>query len=100
MLINCHLASGGSKDQQRTMQLVKIFENAFQSNLRNRGMTVENHNHVFLMGDLNFRISNLSRAQILEQIRKNDMATLLDQDTLTLARFNYKKGVQMLAKKA
>lgn len=34
MVINCHLASGGSKDNQRTEQLMKIFDQAFEKNLR------------------------------------------------------------------
>lgn len=34
MVINCHLASGGSKDNQRTEQLMKIFDTAFEKNLR------------------------------------------------------------------
>lgn len=56
MVINCHLASGGSKDNQRTEQLMKIFDCAFEKNLRQRKMTVIHHEHVLLMGDLNFRI--------------------------------------------
>lgn len=56
MVINCHLASGGSKDGQRTEQLMKIFDTAFEKNLRQRRMTIINHEHVLLMGDLNFRI--------------------------------------------
>ena len=43
IILNCHLASGGSQDKQRTDQLGKIFQTAFENNLRNRGMTVENH---------------------------------------------------------
>lgn len=56
MVINCHLASGRRQDETRTQQLMKIFDAAFEKNLRNRKMTIINHEHVLLLGDLNFRI--------------------------------------------
>ena len=66
MIINCHLASGKMKDNERIKQLSTIFKTAFQNNLRNRGMTMENHQQVLLMGDLNFRIRDLDRDQVIE----------------------------------
>lgn len=61
MAINCHLISGRRRDGQRLEQLGKIFEYAFQNHLRNRGMTIEKHEQVFLLGDLNFRIDAMNR---------------------------------------
>ena len=43
MVINCHLVSGRRRENQRNEQIAKIFELAFEKNLRNRGMTVDNH---------------------------------------------------------
>lgn len=68
MVINCHLASGGSKDSQRTEQLMKIFDSAFEKNLRHRRMTIIHHEHVLLMGDLNFRIQGMDRGDVLQKI--------------------------------
>lgn len=54
-------------------------------------MTVVHHEHVLLMGDLNFRIQGFKREQVLQKIQHNRLLDLLDQDTLSLARFNYRK---------
>jgi hypothetical protein len=78
MIINCHLLSGRRRDQQRMEQLGKIFEQAFLNNLRNRGMAIENHNQVFLLGDLNFRINTMTRNQVMERIEKDRINELLD----------------------
>ncbi len=68
MLINCHLISGRRRDQQRMDQLGKIFEQAFINNLRNRGMAIENHQQVILLGDLNFRINTMTRQEVMAEI--------------------------------
>ena len=91
MIINCHLSSGGSKDLQRTEQLMKIFDQAFQNNLRNRRMTIDFHEHVVLMGDLNFRISGLNRKEAFQRIERNNIVELFDKDALSLSRYNYRK---------
>ena len=70
---------------------MKIFDTAFHKNLRNRKMTIVHHEHVLLMGDLNFRISGFTRAEVLQKINQHRLVELLDQDTLSLARFNYRK---------
>jgi len=89
MIFNCHLVSGRRKDQQRTEQLAKIFGTAFQNNLRNRGMAVENHQQAILLGDLNFRINSMTRAEVLQKIEKEKIGELLDQDDLVLAFDRY-----------
>jgi hypothetical protein len=48
--------------------LASILETAFQKNLKNRGMAIENHDHIILMGDLNFRIENLSKKETITLI--------------------------------
>ena len=91
MIINCHLTSGGSKDIQRTEQLMKIFDQAFQNNLRNRRMTIDFHEHVVLMGDLNYRISGLNRKEVFQKIETKSINDLLDKDALSISRYNYRK---------
>jgi hypothetical protein len=70
--------------------LAKIFESAFENNLRNRGMTVDCHDQVILMGDLNFRINALTRDQVIEKISQNRSEDLLQEDDLILSfeKFN------------
>ena len=43
MAINCHLVSGRRREDKRNEMIAKIFESAFENNLRNRGMAVEHH---------------------------------------------------------
>ena len=61
MVINCHLISGRRQEEKRTGQIIQIFKEAFKNNLRNRGMGIENHDHVIVCGDLNFRINAYTR---------------------------------------
>ena len=70
---------------------MKIFDQAFEKNLRNRKMTIDHHEHVLLMGDLNFRIQGMDREEVFQKINQHRLVELLDQDTLSLARFNYRK---------
>lgn len=71
MAINCHLISGRRREEQRNEQIAKIFEAAFQNNLRNRGMAIENHEQVIFLGDLNFRINAFTREEVLQRINGN-----------------------------
>ena len=54
-------------------------------------MAIENHDQVILLGDLNFRLVDLTRNTILAKIEANDLRPLLNRDALTLARFSHKK---------
>lgn len=47
---------------------MKIFQEAFQNNQQNRGMAIENHDFVFLIGDLNYRIKDYTRQEIFDII--------------------------------
>lgn len=90
MAINCHLVSGRRREGQRNEMIAKIFESAFENNLRNRGLTVENHDQVLLMGDLNFRINAFSRDEVIDKIKKNKREELLNEDDLIVSfeKFN------------
>jgi endonuclease/exonuclease/phosphatase family metal-dependent hydrolase len=90
MAINCHLVSGRRREEQRNDQIAKIFEHAFEKNLRSRGMTVDNHEQVILMGDLNFRINAFTRQEAMEKIKQGRFTELIREDDLSLAfeKFN------------
>jgi hypothetical protein len=49
---------------------MKIFQEAFHNNLPNRGMAIENHNFVFLIGDLNYRIKDYTREEVIDMANK------------------------------
>ena len=55
-------------------------------------MTVDNHQQVFLIGDLNFRINALTRQQVLEKIEANKCDELLKEDDLIVAFERYRKN--------
>ena len=85
IVLNCHLASGRGNDGRRIQQLEQIFAAAFQNNLRNRGMAIENHSQAILMGDLNFRMQDMTREKALDLIKKGEIRQLLEQDALLRA---------------
>mmetsp|Transcript_16082 Transcript_16082/g.27153 ORF Transcript_16082/g.27153 Transcript_16082/m.27153 type:complete len:319 (-) Transcript_16082:43-999(-) len=84
-IMNCHLASGRHKGQERVGQLATIFKSAFKNNLRNRGMTIENHSQAIILGDLNFRIGDMERDEVLNKVRQERIQDLLDRDDLIKA---------------
>ena len=47
-------------------------------------MTIEHHDQVILLGDLNFRINTMTRGEVMDRIEKNDINSLLDQDNLVV----------------
>lgn len=93
--LNCHLESGVDNDKVRMQQLADIFEEAFKKTLKDRGMAVEAHDQVILLGDLNFRLTEFTREHILSLVNAKDFRPLLNRDALTLARFGHKKRRQI-----
>lgn len=85
MAINCHLVSGRRREGQRNEMIAKIFENAFEGHLKDRGMAVENHDQVILMGDMNFRINAFSREQVLQLIFNEQCDQILQEDDLIIS---------------
>lgn len=63
MFINCHLVSGRRRDPQRTAMIAAIFKSAFS---KNKAFAIENHQQVILLGDLNYRINSLTRAEVVK----------------------------------
>jgi len=81
MLMNCHLMSGKNKGTQRTDELNFIFDNAFKNESRNRKYSVENHDLVFIFGDLNYRIC-LPNEIVRPAIERKDWPLLKEADEL------------------
>ena len=50
-------------------------------------MAIEKHDQVFLMGDLNFRIKELTKDEVFDNISKNNLSTILNKDGLILSGF-------------
>jgi hypothetical protein len=48
----------------------------------NRGMAIENHNFVFLIGDFNYRIKEYTREEVIEIANKMEISKLLLNDGL------------------
>ena len=58
----------------------------------NRGMAIENHNFVFLIGDLNYRIKEYSREEVIEIANKMEFSKLLLNDGLIQQGYLYIKS--------
>lgn len=93
MAINCHLMSGRRRIKERIEEVAKIFEEAYKQHLRNRAMSVERHEQVFLLGDLNFRVDGFSREQVLALIHEKKISDILQEDDLVklFDKFNLKQ---------
>jgi hypothetical protein len=54
-------------------------------------MGIENHTQVFFLGDLNFRINDLSRIQVMQKIEQKKIDELLKEDdyTKSIKQFNF-----------
>lgn len=50
---------------------------------------------MLLLGDFNFRLTDLSRPEALALIDEGNRKALLNRDSLTLARFGFKKQKQV-----
>ena len=81
MLMNCHLMSGKKKGSKRTDEVNFIFDNAFKFEGKNRNFCVENHQIVFIFGDLNYRI-NLPNEVVRPAISKGEYNLLKEHDEL------------------
>jgi hypothetical protein len=77
--INAHLSAGeeGSREVQRVEELHKI--------LLAHEIKRNHYDAVYIFGDLNFRISNLGRDLIIEELKKNNFTNVIKQDQLSKA---------------
>jgi inositol-1,4,5-trisphosphate 5-phosphatase len=85
LFVQSHLPSGQSKVEERNSSAAKILgANRLVANPLT-GSALEGCNHVFFLGDLNFRV-NCTREEADKKITMGDHASLLDRDQLTELR--------------
>ncbi|GFO29636.1 inositol polyphosphate 5-phosphatase k [Plakobranchus ocellatus] len=82
VVVNCHLAAHREEVMSRIEHVDTIidsqkFKDADSDNILD-------HDYIFWMGDMNFRLEELSRSHTLELIHRKDYATLLKYDQLSL----------------
>ncbi|CDW85515.1 endonuclease exonuclease phosphatase family protein [Stylonychia lemnae] len=105
LLMNCHLMSGKNKGSKRTDELNFIFDNAFKNESKNRvskcheqsnlqKFCIENHNMVFIFGDLNYRIC-LPNDQVRGAIQNKDYPKLKEADELLQAFKQYQNTKEL-----
>jgi hypothetical protein len=78
-----HLASGLHKVEERLSQMKEIYEKGFLCNpeTKLKECIIENHNIVFLVGDLNFRIP-IENANCRNLIEQNFLSEIICEDQL------------------
>lgn len=96
-IINCHLAAGEQRAQDRVRDISDIlqekghFERPSASSahafVRGQGTEIADHEHCWFGGDLNFRVS-LPREQVLDAVRRNALQELLPFDELNAELHN------------
>ncbi|PKY08686.1 DNase I-like protein [Aspergillus campestris IBT 28561] len=96
--VNCHLAAGQTQTANRNNDIAGILEaeslpaehsptarlDHFVSG--GDGSMIMDHEICVLNGDLNYRIDSIPRNVIIEAIRNNNLAKLLDRDQLLASR--------------
>ena len=94
MLMNCHLMSGKNKGSKRTDELNFIFDNAFKGEVKNRRYCLENHQVVFIFGDLNYRIC-LPNEQVRALVDQRNYAPLKAADELLTAVKAHRQSTEL-----
>lgn len=96
--VNCHLAAGQTQTAHRNNDIAAILEAEclpHESSLLTRidqyasggdGSMIMDHEVCILNGDLNYRIDAIPRHTIINAIRQNNLAKLLERDQLLASR--------------
>ncbi|KAJ5223304.1 hypothetical protein N7468_007846 [Penicillium chermesinum] len=96
--VNCHLAAGQTQTAHRNTDIAQILEAEclpHETNLVTRidqyasggdGSMIMDHEICILNGDLNYRIDAIPRPTIINAIRQNNLAKLLERDQLLASR--------------
>ncbi|KAI9374635.1 Endonuclease/exonuclease/phosphatase [Aspergillus egyptiacus] len=96
--VNCHLAAGQTQTTNRNNDIAAILETEslpVETSLTSRldhfvsggdGSMIMDHEICILNGDLNYRIDSIPRNVIIEDIRNNNLAKLLERDQLLASR--------------
>lgn len=92
--INCHLAAGQTQTKDRNADITAILEGCIfrgesdQLKRQNNyvgggdGMMILDHEICVLNGDLNYRIDTMGRDTVVNAVKANNLAKLLDRDQL------------------
>ncbi len=96
--INCHLAAGQTQTVHRNNDVATILETASLPAERNPTLRIDryvgggdgtlilDHEICVLNGDLNYRIDTMGRDTVLNALKSNNLAKLLERDQLLLSR--------------
>lgn len=83
-IVNCHLCAYDEKFAERIENYNVIIEG--QTFKDKYVENILDHDYVFWIGDLNFRIDDITREEVIERTEKGDYRTLLLNDQLCKAR--------------
>ncbi|XP_062579807.1 inositol polyphosphate 5-phosphatase K-like [Saccostrea cucullata] len=84
IIVNCHLAAHMNNSAERIEDFFTILDT---QKFRDKDVDhIFDHDFIFWMGDLNFRIDNYTREEVEKYIEKKDFETLLKQDQLVKCR--------------
>jgi hypothetical protein len=96
--INCHLAAGQTQTVHRNNDIAAIMETEALPRHRSPsdctayfvgggdGSMILDHEICILNGDLNYRIDAMPRNTVIDAVKQNNLAKLLDRDQLLLSR--------------
>jgi endonuclease/exonuclease/phosphatase family metal-dependent hydrolase len=96
--INCHLAAGQSQTKDRNTDITTILETAVLPTERDHsvrqdsyigggdGSMIMDHEICILNGDLNYRIDTMGRDTVVNAVKANNLAKLLERDQLLASK--------------
>lgn len=96
--INCHLAAGQSQTKDRNTDITAILEGALFPAERDHsvrldsyvgggdGTMILDHEICILNGDLNYRIDTMGRDTVVNAVKNNNLAKLLERDQLLASK--------------
>lgn len=81
--VNCHLAAHVEEYERRNQDYKDI--NA-RMNFKRNPQAIKDHEQIYWLGDLNYRITELTNTQVKTLLQRNEMNTLLKADQLSQQR--------------
>lgn len=83
-VVNCHLAAHRDEVMARIEDVDAIIEGQKFKDIDSDNIL--DHDYVFWMGDMNFRLDSVSRQRVFELIERRDYQSLLQHDQLNMVR--------------
>ncbi|GFR72842.1 inositol polyphosphate 5-phosphatase K [Elysia marginata] len=84
VVVNCHLAAHREEVMARIEDVDTIIESQKFKDVDSDNIL--DHDYVFWIGDMNFRLDDISRDQVLQLIQNRDYQALLEHDQLSMVR--------------